>query len=419
MIRNTSRLLKLLGINNKLGDRELEIFREGRPAGRFLRNAVNVDITNNGTLKRRAGYTRVKALASTTKIWADEDDCFVVAAKTLYRFDGVTTTQMTSLQSPEPIFCRTPVGVVVGDGVTLYRVSGLTLIPLVPPTPSPVPDVVSGAGALQEGRYVVTFASQSTTDGALSGCTTPQYIALSDSAALVISMSASAHNTLVYVSHPNGEVPYLRGLIPAGGTSYVHSSDDSPLAPAATMFMSPLNPTSYMTTHGGRLWGASGATMRYSAPFKYGLSGDTDYITMPGEITGLGSLGEYLFVGTDRGLFRLSGYEPSAMGLELMSSARVIPGSFSKSPLDQQMYAAQSGGSVMSFRSNGEVSALDEAVTLPTAQSAVASEIRRDGVDQYILQLQRPGENLASASSYMEADVIRRGMLSKSVSHGE
>jgi hypothetical protein len=54
---------------------------------------------------------------------------------------------------------------------------------------------------------------------------------------------------------------------------------------------------------------------------------------------------------------------------------------------------------------------MDEAVTLPEAESAVATAMEYDGIEKYAVDLQRPGTNQAAASSYIEADVIRRSNL--------
>ena len=62
---------------------------------------------------------------------------------------------------------------------------------------------------------------------------------------------------------------------------------------------------------------------------------------------------------------------------------------------------------------------IEEAVILPEAERANAVVTDYDGVSQYALDLRKPGINTAQASSYLEAEVVRRSNLTNQELSGE
>lgn len=409
MLRDTQSLVNFLGINNLLGDRELEVFREGRSAGRFLRNAVNVDLTDNGTLKRRPGYEQVLSLSGATHIWSDGDVCFVTAEGTLYSFDGAGVQPVSLVSHAQPTFCSTPLGIAFSDRTALRLLVAGGSVMMALPLPSPVPSVTVTSGSLPAGDYIVTFAQASNT--LLSGCTETQQFSLGDNSGLSFSLPASAFATIVYVSHQNGEVPYRRLVIPPGDTSASFTSDSQAFEPASTLHQLPLPAGRYMTMHGSRLCSAVSNVLYYSEPFKYGIRKRTGYIAFEDEITGVVSLGNFLYVGTNRELVRLSASDLESAEYESLVSQGVIHGSMEVMPTGEQAFFALQNRHVGAVRDNGEFRMLNEAVRLPPAESASTVMTERDGLEQYTLQLEKPGTSTAQASSYIEAEVVRQENL--------
>ena len=71
MSANTVPIGPFVGINNRLHDHQLGIVERGRKAGDYLRDALNVDITNAGTLSGRSPTTRVRSGEFMHSLWSD------------------------------------------------------------------------------------------------------------------------------------------------------------------------------------------------------------------------------------------------------------------------------------------------------------------------------------------------------------
>lgn len=85
MSAKTTPLGPFAGINNRLPDHQLNIVERGRKAGDYLRNAVNVDLTSSGTLRRRKGSALVQSGTDCHSLWSDGDRAFYVDGDTLYQ----------------------------------------------------------------------------------------------------------------------------------------------------------------------------------------------------------------------------------------------------------------------------------------------------------------------------------------------
>lgn len=69
MAKPVTTLGPFAGINNRLPDHQLNIVERGRKAGDYLRNAVNVDLTSSGTLRRRKGSALVQSGTDCHSLW--------------------------------------------------------------------------------------------------------------------------------------------------------------------------------------------------------------------------------------------------------------------------------------------------------------------------------------------------------------
>lgn len=118
---DTVRLGPFLGMDNRLPDAKL-----ATADGAFLRNAVNVDITDAGTLQRRAGAVQHLAGADCHSLWSDGTHMYHVDYASL-RCDGAIIHEGLALGMPMS-YCTTPRGAVCsnGRGIWWLSPSGLT-----------------------------------------------------------------------------------------------------------------------------------------------------------------------------------------------------------------------------------------------------------------------------------------------------
>ena len=110
-----------LGMNNRLPDTKLST-----ADGAFLRNAVNVDLDNAGTLRRRAGAVRHLSGTACHSLWSDGEHLYHADQSDLY-CDGRSI--FAGLAPGMPLsYCATPRGPACSNGVGIWWLapSGLT-----------------------------------------------------------------------------------------------------------------------------------------------------------------------------------------------------------------------------------------------------------------------------------------------------
>ena len=92
-----------LGLNNLRQVDDLAVYERGRPAGQFLRHALNVDLDNSGRISRRAGHGSPEAaLAGAHSLWSNGARTLYVQAAALYEitaFSPFASVLLTSLSA--------------------------------------------------------------------------------------------------------------------------------------------------------------------------------------------------------------------------------------------------------------------------------------------------------------------------------
>lgn len=272
-----------LGINNRLPDFALHKPKEGD----FLRNAVNVDCTDAGSLKLRASPERVQALTAPHSLFGD----LLVIDSIMYRFttDPYSQTLAKVLTSNEPMsWLKLNDDIYYSNGTDIGRIDALgNVFPIGMPTPAS-PPVTSVAGGLSAGYYQVAVAyaryaggtavENLLEEGGVSSSTNHDLATIGGLRATLPGAVAGATHVNVYVSTQNGSVPMLHSVVPVGET-YAELTTLATGREAAQRYEEPLPAGTRLFEFNGRLCSVSGNVLYYGLPYRHGY-----YLPVEGRI---------------------------------------------------------------------------------------------------------------------------------------
>lgn len=258
-----------------------------------VRDAVNVDFDRAGNTQRRTGCEQLVAMEGAHSIWSSPSNrgLFVCQGVVLNRFTPPSTLQpIYTLASADPVdFCEHNGHIYFSNVASAGWIqSGTTTVkPLGVPTPSAPTAQAVASGGLQPGRYCVAL-TVTDTQGEESGCSDYVFVTLPTTGGIQLTnLPVPGFGCIVrlYVSQVNGENLFLNSWVPSGITTFIIGSDKQ-LKPLETAAFEPLPPGEIIRALGGRIYTAKGKTLRYSQPYRLGLTSlHHDYIEMEDDIT--------------------------------------------------------------------------------------------------------------------------------------
>lgn len=388
-----------LGINNRLPDNQLSYTERGVKLGNFVRNAVNVDFTERGSVQRRQGVAQVQAGGECHSLWSSGDDGFYVDNGTLYRFPR--TALATGLPNRRVSFTVAGDKIVWTDGVTINQIIGNDNLPLTQPEPNPLPIVTTEAtGSLVRGSYLVSFVAVGASGQ--SAPTWPLQIDVPANGRILITGITGA--VRIFLSGPNGQELFFYATA-VGAVDIPLPAEGAMLT---TLHYRPMPPGDIVRYHKGRLLVASGNTLFYSQPYATGLYDPTrGYIPFPEPITMVAPVQSGVFVSTDKTYFLAGDDIEKSEVIERLPFAAVF-GTDTRSEHDESVWWYSEHGTVQGTP-EGEVEVVNFRNVVPTqAQSGASLYREQDGMRQIISSLTSGDFSRAAASSFIDAEVIRK-----------
>lgn len=296
-----------------------------------VRSAVNVDIGRAGRFKRRAGYTRRVAHPGMHSLFyaAQRGWTLVARDSALYQLDINTysLTSLATLGSPDKLeyteyngnlyFAnKTTIGWVPSNSATA-RPAGVP----VPTTPT----LSAAPGGLTPGKYgvVITFVDDRREEG---GATELQVIDLPDGGGIRLANLPQRMGWMisVYVTSPDGDVLRWATEFPAVFPTYV-VAETAQGGELATQFLIPLPPGDIVRWHNGRLFTAKNGALRFSEAMRPHLHNPAHgVIPFSGHIAFVESVSDGLYVGDSRGVWFLSGTDPTKFEQRRVSTCRAV-----------------------------------------------------------------------------------------------
>lgn len=259
-----------LGINNRKPDYALHVPKEGD----FLRDALNIDVDNAGTLRRRKAEQLVHVMTNAHSLYLSSDTAgYVVRGGILYAITLPTysETLFKVLSNDNPVSWLEWNGdLYYSNGTDSGRIRSGTWYPLALPTP-PAPVAVTIGGSLFTGKYQIAVSQYNAATGEEGGVSASSNYELTAAGGLRVTLPAlatGATHILVYVSTADGEIPKLHGQSPTGGVTYDITTNATGRE-SNQRYEAPL-PGGWLFLFNGCLCSYSGANVYEGSPFRPG-----------------------------------------------------------------------------------------------------------------------------------------------------
>jgi hypothetical protein len=392
-----------LGINNRVPDTELADVERGRKVGDYLRNAVNVDITNSGTIRRRQGTELAQAGTSCHSLWGDDSNGYYVDGTTLYQFPRISI-KTGLIPDNRVAFTKINNTVVWTDGTVLEKIVGTTStrLGLVPPNPVPIVSAAQG-GSLPAGVYQIAFTRVSAT-GEESGSTWPVQITVPENGA--ISISDVTESVYIYLSAPNGDLLFLYG--PTSVDTIVPVTPDTGGVQLDTFGLVPMVGGHIVGYSENRLLVANGSTLYYSEPFSPALHNPArGYIPFPSRITIMLPCGDGVFVVADK-TYYIAGADIDDSQVQELVPYGAVEGSGAYVENSENVWWFSDRGIVVGTP-DGNIQNIQEGnIAVGSANFGASIYKEFDGVQQMVSSLFDSEVSQAAAGSFMEAELIRK-----------
>jgi hypothetical protein len=399
-----------LGMNTRLPDYKLK--QTEPPYGVFMREIVNADISEAGSLKLRRGYTKALDATVAGSMWADDAQAYFASGTTLFALTDVagvlTPAAVTgaTLAAAAPVsFASAPSGGAYWtDGVSLGYVLAGVSVPVAPPTPTVLPVVTATVGTLDAGIYSIAFTYVDA-DGRESPASQTQVVALPANSGLTFTLSAAPAAAFLrcYVSLPNGVAMY-RAITFASAVAATLTTMNNVGSECKTVGLANLPAGRFVRYNNGRLMVASGAFLFYSLPYSPLYDPRAGFIPLPAPISVIECLSnEGIYLVADQ-TYWLNG-DLDATKLISISSTTGVMGSGCAMP-DTNDVAWMSSRGVTYGSSAGKVSLLqDDKVAVTMSTSGASGFVERDGSKQIVtVALGTAVAVQASGSSYSSAE---------------
>lgn len=396
------------GLNNRLRPTELAIPLPGGGFNTYLYAAENVDLDAHGRARRRRGVA--SALPSNAhSLWADSQGAYAVvdgALTSLADAGGtlVATTVRAGLPDRPLSYGRgSDNDVYWTNGVEIRRITGNNEDkPIVTNPPVLVPAVVIGAGGLAAGKYLVCVTIED--DSGESPASEVVQLDVPAGGALQIT---SLEPLTVYMSGPDGDILQRQGKMVNG--SLTVSVVDQTQRRCGTLNMSTMPPGQIVRHFNGSMLVARGNVLYISEPYLYGLRKTKGYIPFPAPITVVETTGSGLYVCADQTYWfnDLTGGQPLATPLPYGG----VLGSSGLYVKDSKAYWQSPRGLVIADDQGNAKAVQEEALAFGIAQSGASLLREYDGLQQIVTTRVGAQTSTAVAKSWMEAEVVRKGIL--------
>lgn len=279
-----------LGLNNRLPATGLQT-----ADGAFLRHAVNVDVTDSRSLRRREGFSQVSAVTNAHSMFSNGARTLLVRDSQVVEitdFTPPTFVTLTGLASAARMsYCNVGGGIYFTNGTDsgFLPSDTQTPVPWAIATPS-VPVLSITDGSLAPGRYLVAL-TYGNAGGRESGASPQAAIELTLPASgihvLLPAGTAGATTVNVYLSAAGGELATWNQQALTGTLSVV-CSEASTGRSLMNRFLSPMPAGTVLAEYHGRLLVGTGTVLSYSIPFNRGMHDPLrDFVQFHGEITNI------------------------------------------------------------------------------------------------------------------------------------
>ena len=400
-----------LGMNN--------VQKESKLPDGSLRSAINVDVTDDGSVRRRPKFSKVYAGVNISSLYKR---LFVENGELKYlNEDNTAIVVNTDIGSSDVSYTMLNGGIYYTDGVKVF---GPTHEPLGLEKPTNF-NISNATGSLVSGKYQVSICYINLATGELSGSMNPVLIEVSSGGIQVSNISIPKGNyaTNIYLSDTNGSDLYFHSTLVKGVTQLLVSSAKQNKHVIQTLNMSVLSGGDIIRAYNGRLYVANGNVLYYSQAQRYGLSKPgSDFYLFAEPITTLEIVDNGIYVVADKTYF-IGGADPQDATLREVSNLTSIAGT--GITLDASYFNLEYNGKVAFWFSNqGGVIGLPSGVIKEFSKDRLAvpndltkgstTYIEDNGIHKLITAMDLDGsgiKNNVGAGDNATATIIRNGVI--------
>lgn len=306
-----------------------------------LREAMNIDLDDEGRPSRRQGYELVTA-GNVHSLVEAFGFLFGVMDGELTAFDpdnGMAETVLATGFSDEQYLSYAELGErlwfthPLRNGMITVNQDVVPIWPAAPAQPTVSANTTGGALA-GDYQVVVTVRDEY---GRESGGTMATLVTVAANGGVLLqglpSLAGTGQNLRLYMTRANEDELYFIRDIPAGTTQLlVGASTYGKHLDEAQQWLQPMPPGQAIAYGAGRLWIARGDTLYYSLPMRYGAMPPDNYIKMTGDITLLAPVGDAdnagIYVAAGKRTLYLSGPDPKTMQMIVARPAGAVSGTY-------------------------------------------------------------------------------------------
>lgn len=365
-----------------------------------LRQAVNVDITAQGSVKRRAGFTLQQAGVNCRSGWSNGARAFYAIGRRLYEFDGNTSTELRDdlPGNAQLAFDDSPVGILYSDGRRIHRIAD-TDAPAQPDAP-----LIAPTGPLRA-CYSFEMTGGSETAASAVNELGAGLVGAWTVSGLPTAFPAGVAALNIYADDGTGELFHVARLTAAAGSVTVDTTTLGRVCRVRERIDLPAG--RYLRSSSGRLYSAVGNVLYQSDAFNHLICDPTrGFFLFKADITMLESQTAGLYVATEHETWWLPAGEQQI--------ARVAPygavhGTGGASPVEEKCWWWSQGRGLVVATAGQIDTPIAERIEAGTAGFGASMHRRQDGMSHTVTALFNQVSG-AAASSFMDAEIIRRGV---------
>ncbi|UYF70482.1 hypothetical protein [Acinetobacter ursingii] len=335
------KLFPLAGINNVVADDGLQ--QGGDSPKLYLRDAVNLDITDTGRIKLRNGAERISPF-SFKNIWQSplHNDVFATLDTEFVKLNAQTWQPEILAKIGHIQLCYEVINnlVYIASELGLWTYDGKYVRSLTIDTPAtPILTMLDHGGSLKSGTYSLAISwLRDQQESALSQVTSDQVSLTSNSnlddpsfysiqVNLPYCFDQSITHVRIYISDRNGGELLHHSDHPISTSSVTINSLDLGMT-ARFKGLSPMPTGRYMKYWQGRLLTADKNILRFSEPLAYHLHDEKfGFVVMPQRITFILPVDGGIWVGQVTHVVFLTGTNPAEMTFQSKTSHAPVPDS--------------------------------------------------------------------------------------------
>lgn len=336
-----SKLFPIAGINNVDADDGLQ--QGGDSPRLYLRDAVNLDITDTGRVKLRQGSEKVTPLKY-KNVWQSplHKDVFATIEGQLVKLNPETWQHEVLANIGHGQLCYEVINnlIYISSELGLWIYNGKSVQALTIETPAmPILTLLDSGGSLKSGTYSVAISwLREQQESALSQIASDQIEPLANTTLedqafasiqvkLPFCFDPTVTHVRIYVTERNGSELKFHTDYPISLNLITISSLDLGMA-ARFKGLSPMSTGRYMKYWQGRLLTADKNILRFSEPMAYHLHDERfGFVVMPQRITFILPVDSGIWVGQVTHVVFLTGTNPAEMTFQSKTSLAPVPDS--------------------------------------------------------------------------------------------